>query len=178
MTEPNAGRGAAGHALDWVLTDGADMSWHYAFAVQAHLTDLDAAYRTEDWALCMDVCLSTLRQLARCELHGTGIRKAAAETELELLLATDATPAGLAMRELPPALTATRQEAEQAIGTVRELSSQLRERLPVEMPDIRTPEGQKLSMRLSASLLKWRRGRTLAAADWSPATETNDARWR
>ncbi|MET7737708.1 hypothetical protein ABZT02_41360 [Streptomyces sp. NPDC005402] len=88
--------------FDWLLTRGADMTWHYGFEVQSYLADIDAAFAAEDWPTCVASCTLALRVLAECTYRGTGI-SAVTEAEKQLRLACDPSVVGQAYRAMPDA---------------------------------------------------------------------------
>lgn len=153
--------GGDGFDFDWVLTHGAAMTWCYAFSVQSWLADVEAAYAAGDWPTCVAASGSALLAMTECEYRGAGLSRAVTPVELCLTAAVSTGPAQVALRDLPPAGSATREQAEAAVEVVRQQDALLREQLPVNVPLLRSPAGSAGSMRLSASILKWRKERGL-----------------
>src|SRR5580658_10085701 len=102
--------------FDWLLTRGAEAIWHYCFAVQSYMTDIEAVRATGDWPVCVAVCAVMMRTIAECEYLTDGLRPGSPDTEISLRLAVDEGPTAVALRGLPPAIGATRAHAEQAIA--------------------------------------------------------------
>ncbi|MFI0718868.1 hypothetical protein [Streptomyces sp. NPDC021224] len=155
--------------FDWVLTRGADMVWHYAFDTQSFLTDMEAAHAAGDWPLCTAAGTFALQTLVECEARGAGITARATGTESEIRMATSDSPAARALRSLPPAVGATAEDAARVLALVRRHDADFRAALPVEVPHLRSPSGPAQSMRLSASIIKWRKERGLGTPTWGYA---------
>lgn len=153
-----------GFDFDWVLTHGAAMTWCYAFIVQSWLADVEAAYAARDWRTCVAASGSALLAMTECEYRATGLSKAVTPIELCLTAALGSGPAQRALRDLPPAGSATSDQAAAAVEIVRQQDARLRELLPVNVPLLRSPAGSAASMRMSASILKWRKERGLTRA--------------
>jgi hypothetical protein len=155
--------------FDWILTRGADMLWHYAFDTQSFLTDMEAAYTAGDWPLCTAAGSFALQAIVECEARGAGITALATETETQIRIATADSPAARALRSLPHAIRATAEDAAHTLGVVRHHDANFRSTLPVDVPHLRSPAGPAQSMRLSASIIKWRKERGLGAPTWGYA---------
>lgn len=147
---------AEGTDFDWLLTRGAEMTWHYGFAVQSGIADMAAAHAAEDWPTCVAVCTATLEALVECGYRGMGISDAAPEAERRLRLASDPSAIAAAYRCMPSAAGAGRETAEATLAIVREFDTEFRSRLPWEVPLLRSQKGSRQSIRMSASFTKWR----------------------
>jgi hypothetical protein len=142
--------------FDWLLTRGSDMTWHYGFSVQSYLTDIDAAFAAEDWPTCVASCTLALGALAECTYRGAGI-SAVTEPEKQLRLAGDPSVVGQAYRSMPDPADAGKESAEAAMAVVQKCDAWVRDLLPWTVPLLRSKSGSRQSMRLSASIVKWRK---------------------
>ena len=147
--------------FDWLLTRGADVIWHYGLMMQSRLADIEAAYQEEDWSTCMAACASALQLMCECEYRAAGIGKGATPMELQLRMALDDSPLAASLHATRPLGESTREDADLAVSVVRRHDAQLLEKIPIPVPELRSASGSAQSMRLSASLHKWRKERGL-----------------
>lgn len=163
MDETTPARAAwdEGVDFDWLLTRGADMTWLYGFEVQSCLTDIEAAYAAEDWPTCVASCTLTLRTLADCTYRGAGI-STVTESEMQLRLASDPSAVAEAYRSLPLVADAGKETAEAAMAVVQKCDAWVQGLLPWTVPLLRSQSGSRQSMRLSASIVKWRKLRGIS----------------
>jgi hypothetical protein len=145
--------------FDWALSHGAEMLWSYCNSVQSGLSDIEAAYSSGDWPTCLAACAATLRALAFSEYRGAGMSATFTESELQLRLATDPSAAASALRALPEAVSADQDDADAAIELVHRCDAHLQQKLPFTAPILRSATGSTQSMRLAASITKWRNKR-------------------
>ncbi|GAA3815151.1 hypothetical protein ACFS5L_38960 [Streptomyces phyllanthi] len=158
--------GDEGLDAGWVISHGANAAWQYAQSVQASLEDLTAARDEGDWALCVESCAMALRAIVYCRRLMRGFNGGLVEPEFQLHLATCEDSAAQALRALPCPLDAGEAEAIASVARVEAEDSALRRKLPFDVPVVRTPEGRWEAMRISATLVRWRRERGLHHVDW------------
>lgn len=167
-TSTTVGPGDEGHDLDWVLTHGAAMAWIHTRRVQPALVDLHAALALSDWPLAVESAAATLRAILACGWTGAGLRGRMPRDETTVRLAVDHHPAAAGLRGLAWSGTASAEDARSAAATAIAADSALRTQLPFVMPDIRSADGSRASMRLAADLNRWRRERGHGPLDWEP----------
>ncbi|MCP2258139.1 hypothetical protein LX15_001833 [Streptoalloteichus tenebrarius] len=151
----------------WLVTHGAHMAWRYARSVQATLADIDAALAEGNWRLAVESCALALRGIVFCRLVGAGLRGTPAESELEARLALDDSPAAAALRALPWPVHAGEAEARAAAAVVAEHDAALRAELPFDLPVIRVAEGHAPTVRITATIARWRAERGMGPVDWN-----------
>jgi hypothetical protein len=148
--------------FDWVLTRGADMSQHYAYAVQSYLGDIEAVRGVGDWPTCVAASALALRSMLECQLLATGLSLTITEIEMQLRIATDPSPIAEAIRTISEFERVDATAADQAAELVGANDRRLIAMMPITAPVLRSPNGSAKSMRLSASLLKWQKERGIS----------------
>ncbi|GAA3434177.1 hypothetical protein [Kutzneria kofuensis] len=156
----------AGIDATWLVTHGANAAWRYARSVQPTLADIEAAWRNEDWPLCVEACAQALRGIVVCGYCLNGMKTMPDRTELHLLMAVDESPAAAALRALPRAFVARRQEASDARRTTLDHVATLRASLPIDLPVIRAAGAHVPTLRVTAQVGRWRAERGLGPVDW------------
>ncbi|MDX8033824.1 hypothetical protein SK803_26685 [Lentzea sp. BCCO 10_0856] len=151
----------------WVVTHGAHMAWRYARSVQPALADMRAALDAGNWALCVESCALALRAIVFCHHVGEGVSGSPTEVELQLLLALDERPAAVALRDLPWSVHANETDARAAVDAVERHDEELRAALPFDMPVIRTAGGYGPTVRVTATVGKWRADRGMGPVSWN-----------
>jgi len=150
----------------WVTSHGAAAAWQYALSVQAALDDMEAACTEEDWQVCVESCAMALRAILLCRRLARGLDGPLDDMEFQYVLATSAEPAAVALRDLPWSTESGEQEARTGMAAVAQHDAALRAELPFDVPVTRTPTGVRQAMRISATLVQWRRERSLPDARW------------
>lgn len=153
--------------MTWLLTHGTGMAWQYAMSVQTSLADIEAALEDGNHPACVESCAVTLRAIVYCRQVGDGYVVPPSELEHQLHLATDNSPAARALRALPFAAGASREDAEKAREVVAEHAHALCDDLPVTVPVIRTASGFFPTVGIAASLEKLRAEHGLGTVDWN-----------
>ncbi|MGH3242032.1 MAG: hypothetical protein ACRDNL_16785 [Spirillospora sp.] len=155
----------------WFAEKATAASWSHALLVQPGVEDAEAAAEAEDWATCLLACLLTVERLAFCELVLDG--RAASPREAELLLAASSrrTPITEELRNLQrlraeaPA-TIDRATAQTALTHLTTADEHIRDRIPIDVLPMRTPEGFYPSLRVAATLERLRKSMGLGPFQW------------
>jgi hypothetical protein len=150
-----------GQDVTWVTSHGASAAWQYAMSVQAARDDME-----EDWRVCVESCAMALRAILLCRRLARGLDGPPDDMEFQYALATSTEPAASTLRNLPSSTDVDEHQARTAMASVEQHDAALRAELPFEVPITRTPAGARQAMRISATLVQWRRDRSLPEARW------------
>ncbi|MFI0411343.1 hypothetical protein [Actinomadura sp. 3N508] len=155
----------------WFADKATAASWSHALLVQPGLEDAEAAADAEDWATCLLACLLTAERLAFCELVLDGRAASPREAELLLALGTAPTPVTDGLRELQrlraeAAADIDRATAEAALACLATADEHVRDRIPIDVLPMRTPEGFYPSLRVAATLEQLRKSVGLGPFQW------------
>jgi hypothetical protein len=155
-----------GYDFNWLISNGAGAAWQYAFAVQAHLEDADAAEAAQDWPLCVEACHLTLHAVLYVYLVMTGHVGRRGDIERHLNASLDPHPAARALRELPLPPGASREDAAAARALADKAVAEVRALLPLEVPVVRSPGGYYPTVRIGADIERLRERAGLGGLDW------------
>lgn len=154
----------------WFADRATATSWCHALLIQPGLEDADAAALAGDWATCLLSCLLTVEKLVFCERLLDGGATAPREPEL-LLAADDAGPVAVGLRSLQ-ALRAgagpdvAEETARTALTCLADADRHVRDRIPIDVLPMRTPEGFYPSLRVAAELERLRKAVGLGPFEW------------
>lgn len=142
----------------WVATSGAMACWAYLLYVQPFREDIEAATEARDWPLAIEAASLMLKEVGFALLVLRGYVDIPFEADLNLsLLALDHDLLE-DMARIPRSFGADESAARRAIEIATAAEGDLRARLPISVPTLRTPEGFFPTMKVAADLDRLREG--------------------
>lgn len=157
----------------WFADRATAASWCHALLIQPGLEDAEAAAQDGDWETCLLACLLTVEKLVFCERLLDGGMTVPREPELLLAAADDATgPVAVGLHRMWSLRAGAgplvgRDTARAALDCLAEVDLHVRDRIPIDVLPMRTPEGFYPSLRIAAELERLRKAVGLDPFEWS-----------
>jgi hypothetical protein len=155
----------------WFADQATGAAWSHPLLVQPGLEDAEAAAAAEDWDTCVLACLLTTAKIAFCELVLDGAMPVSPR-ESDVLLAAAAagspiTASLVALQQLRQVPCPDKDTAQAAMDCMAAADARVRDRIPIQVLAMRTPEGFYPTLRVAAELDKLRKAVGLGPFKWN-----------
>jgi hypothetical protein len=150
----------------WMATSATVATWVYALHVQPFHVDIDAALSAQEWPTATEAAGLMLKEIGVCSLALHGYRDVPFEAEVHASLMLMEPDLLTTMEKVPIPIGAGEDDARRAAALAFDAEERLVERLPVFVPNLRSPDGFFPALKLGADLDKLRYTLQLPESFW------------